>query len=285
MILVTGHTGFVGSALTSAMTDRGIRYRGLSRGTGYDLTRVGAMSELEPASWVVHLAGKVEVPLSWENPEAFYRTNLESTLAVAEFARRTGSSVLLLSSYMYGIPDRLPVDETHPVRPSNPYARSKALAEDILIGFARDFGVPVVILRVFNLFGPGQPTSQLISHILSQAIESDTIAVRDMSPKRDYLWVDDLVNVILKAVDETADGCQIYNVGSGESHSVGEIIDYVTSIVGPRKITCSDQVRPNEIPDCYSDSRKLSQRYGWQPAVSLKAGIETLIKTYSTSIN
>lgn len=285
MILVTGHTGFVGSALTPVLADRSIPYQGLSRRTGHDLESAGAMSDLDPADWVVHLAGMVDVPLSWEEPAAFYRSNMTSTLAVADYARRTGSSVLLLSSYMYGNPDRLPVDETHPVQPSNPYARSKAVAEDIMTGFAEDFGVPVVIFRVFNLYGPGQPESQLISHILTQAMKSDTIAVRDLSPKRDYLWIDDLVGAILKVVEGTVDGCHTYNVGSGKSYSVGDIIDCVTSIVGPRKIICSDQIRPNEIPDCYSDSRKLTERYDWHPTVSLEAGIERLIKMHPPQTN
>jgi nucleoside-diphosphate-sugar epimerase len=285
MIIVTGHTGFIGNALTSVLADRGMTYRGLSRRTGEDLERVGAMSELEPASWVIHLAGRVDVPSSWEDPAAFYRANMASALAVAEYARRTGSNVLMLSSYLYGSPIWLPIDETHPVQPSNPYARSKAVAEEILTGYAQDFGLPVVIFRVFNLYGPGQPTSQLISHILVQAMESDTISVRDLSPKRDYLWIDDLVSAILKVVEETTEGCHIYNVGSGVSHSVGDIIDCVTSISGRRKIICSDQARPNEIPDCYSDSRKLTEHYNWRPTVSLEAGIARLIELYPSQTN
>ena len=281
MILVTGHTGFVGTAFTARLMKKGIRHVGISRATGHDLTQPGSMNKFTslsgPASWIVHLAGKVEVPPSWQDPESYYRTNLASAVSVAEQARKTGASILLLSSYIYGTPQYLPVDESHPVMPSNPYAHSKALSEQILIGFARDFGVPIVILRVFNLFGTGQPESQLISQIVSQALEGATISVRDLTPKRDYLWIDDLVSALLMITDRPGEGCEIYNVGSGISHSVQEIIDSVTSVVGSRQIICSEDVRPNEIPDCVSDSGKLTAQFGWRPRTSLASGITRLL--------
>lgn len=279
MIYITGHSGFVGTALTDRLKRQGTPHRGLARGTGYDLTDLTSLDDLEPGSWIVHLAGMSGVPTSWTDPAAYYLGNLAPILTVAEHARKTGAAVLLLSSYPYGTPHYLPVDEQHPLQPASPYARSKVLAEDILRGFAEDFAVPAVIFRVFNIYGPGQARSQLVSHIVSQALESDTIRVLDLEPKRDYLWIDDLIDAILLAVGAAATGCEIYNVGSGVSHSVRDIINAVTAIVGPRIVECENRPRQNEIPECYSDSRKLSDTYGWLAKTELMTGIASLLNT------
>ena len=260
------------------LSENGDRPIGVSRNNGYDLEDPRSLDELQPASWIVHLAGRVGVPESWNDPAGFYRTNISTTLTVAEYARRTGARVLLLSSYLYGKPKYLPVDETHPLQPSSPYARSKAASEEVLKGFAADYSIPAVILRLFNVYGPGQPETQVIPHIVSQAVRDTSISVRDLTPKRDYVWIGDLIDAIEGVMRAGVEGCETYNVGSGVSHSVQDIIDRVTDIVGAREISSADKERRNEIPDCYADSRKLNALTGWAATTDIGRGLAALLE-------
>jgi nucleoside-diphosphate-sugar epimerase len=115
---------------------------------------------------VFHLAGKAFVPESWQAPHGFYEVNVLGTANVLDFCRRQSASVTLISSYVYGKPLRLPIDEDHPLEPFNPYSHTKILAEEIGRYYAAQFGVPVFIVRPFNVYGPGQDRRFLIPTLI-----------------------------------------------------------------------------------------------------------------------
>src|SRR5207237_1415928 len=148
--------------------------------------------------YVIHLAGKSFVPDSWKDPQEFMRVNAEGTRNVLEFCRKNNIPLIFMSSYVYGIPVRLPIDENHPVTPSNPYAQSKYEAEKICIMYAEKYKIPVTIVRPFNIFGPNQPEHFLIPKIIQQALDvsSTRIELQDLSPRRDYIYMDDLLDAI-----------------------------------------------------------------------------------------
>src|SRR5262245_10352960 len=127
-ILVTGASGFVGRHLTGALRRLGHRVLTHSTSDG-DLARVEPQSE--GVDHVYHLAARSYVPDSWNRPFAFYEVNVLGIVNVLEFCRKNGASLTLLSSYMYGKPDWLPISEDHPLRPFNPYGHSKLLAEEV----------------------------------------------------------------------------------------------------------------------------------------------------------
>ncbi len=281
-IFITGHRGFIGSALMCALRQYDeFEVAGLSRSEGKNLLNFESIADLPRADKIVHLAGAVGVMQSWSQPYETYQNNIIPTLNILEYARIQKVPVIYMSSYVYGIPTYLPIDEAHPINCTNPYASSKRQSEMLCEAYSRDFGIPVTILRPFNIYGPGQPQSSLIPHIINQAKEKHSIKVRDLSPRRDYLYVDDLTDALLKVIFsewEQADS-ETYNLGFGQSYSVQDVINIIMKLIN-RKISVlsAEECRPNEIMDCYSDSQKFSKQFGWKPQTNLMKGITKLLK-------
>lgn len=280
-ILLTGKNGFIGSALIARLEEiNGISIQAISRSNGIDLSRCNYFSKIDDVYEVVHLAGSVGVELGWESPYEMYRNNVLPTLSLLELARQRQIHFTYISSYIYGPPQYLPVDETHPIRCNNPYANSKRQAEMICQSYASDFGVPVTILRLFNIFGPGQSRKNLIPHIIHQATKKNSVTVQNLSPKRDFLYVDDLISALLKVIlsDENREGMDVFNLGYGQSHSVEDVINIVVKKIGKEiPVNVIGRQRPDEVMDCYCDFRKFSSRYGWKPKTSIEAGISKLL--------
>lgn len=278
-VLVTGHTGFIGSALAATLASDG-RYElvGVSRSRGGDLLDEAVLRGVPELGAVVHLAGAVGVMHGWEHPFETFRDNLVPTLNVLECARRRRVPVIFMSSYVYGIPRYLPIDEGHPVQCGNPYARSKRQAELLCEAYAADFEVPVAILRPFNIYGPNQTTDSLIPSLVRQAREERCIRVRDLQPRRDYVHVDDVVDAIVRMIGAVHRGLEYYNLGTGKSHSVREVVDLVLGQLGQAyPVHSSEEPRPNEIGDCTGNSRKIAEKFGWRPRVTLPQGIAALL--------
>lgn len=281
-LLITGHTGFIGQAFLRHMqSENRLEWVGRSFSGGCDLTQAGALDDVGPCDVVLHLASRSGVPAAWQAPDSFYRTNVTATLTVAEYARRTGARIIALSSYMYGEQGNQPIDEATPTSCRNPYAWSKRLAEMVLEGYASDFGTSTTILRLFNLYGEGQPDDWLIPKIIRQALEGDEIQVETLTPKRDFLWIDDLCDALMRAIEQPLSGCNIFNLGFGESHSVREAVEAVCEVIGPRRIVDLGRSRPNEISDCICDSGKFRRTFGWHPHVDFREGISRLVAARS----
>jgi nucleoside-diphosphate-sugar epimerase len=278
-VLVTGHTGFIGSALMAALRcDERYRPMGFSGAQG-DLCDARRLRRWPRVDLIVHLAGTVGVPQGWEHPLEMYRNNTMPTLNVLEMARRQKARVVYVSSYVYGEPRYLPVDESHPVQCESPYARSKRMAEWLCEAYARDFQVPVTILRPFNLYGPGQSVRHLIPQVLSQALRGREIRVKDLRPRRDFLHIDDFTSALLKVLADPPDGCDVYNVGYGRSDSVQDVIGIVLRLLKKRvPVVSTGETRTREIMDCYCSHDKITRRFGWEPEISLDRGLAGMLK-------
>ena len=278
-LLITGHTGFIGGALTSAFRrNSDFQILGASRSNGRNLLDFKSLQGLPKLEKIVHLAGLVGVLQSWRSPLEVYQTNIVSVLNILELARIHQTPVVYVSSYVYGSPEYLPIDEAHPVNCENPYALSKREGELLCEAYFKDFGVPVAILRPFNLYGPGQTREYLIPSMICQAKENDFIQVKDLRPKRDYLYISDMIEALQQVIYSEQRGLEIYNIGSGKSYSVREVIDTVLNLTGRDiPVYCSEERRRNEIMDCYSNSKKFSEKFFWKPQVSLEKGVEQLL--------
>jgi len=277
-LLVTGHTGFIGRAVSARLQENGADWQGVSGRAGFALERAESLDEVSVCDLIIHLAGITDVADSWQRPAYFLRTNYLTTLTALEFARKHNAAMLFVSSYMYGRPHILPIDEAHPVSLENPYAASKHAGEELCRFYAERFSIPVSILRPFNIFGEGQPNHALIPHVLRQALSTNEINVKDLAPKRDYLYLEDFVNAIMSLVNCPPPAFEIYNIGTGRSHSVREVIETVGEILGVKlKINCAEEPRPNEIDDCYADISKFAGGYNWRPTYSLREGLERII--------
>lgn len=274
-ILVTGASGFIGKHLIPRLRAEGHEVFEASARSG-DVAEDSTWKTFPLADVVVHLAAKSFVPDSWEAPGQFLRTNLLGTVAAMEYCRAHDARLVFPSSYMYGDAGRLPIPETATLVAANPYALSKKLAEEACGFFGDRFSINITILRPFNVYGPGQSDTFLIPTIVNQLKAGKDIRVKDLEPRRDYVYVRDVVEAMIRAV--TCDrGFSVFNVGSGESHSVAELIRTIQDVWGTALPVRSDGVRrKDEIMDTVADIAQAEQQLGWKPRFTLRQGLEDL---------
>lgn len=278
-ILVSGASGFIGRALVSRLQSQGREVIPIDSSVG----DIGDEKTLEMVAQpgighVFHLAAKTFVPDSWQEPRQFLRTNVQGTANVLEFCRKSQIPMTYVSAYVYGHPDSLPISENCPVRPSNPYALSKWFGEQLCEFYSKSYGLPVTVVRPFNVFGPGQAEHFLIPAIIAQVLDrGGVIAVKDLLPKRDYVYLEDIVAALL-ATQELPDGYRVFNLGSGVSLSVQQVIDTIQEVARTNKKIVSDQViRNNELMNVVADISCVKAALGWVPAYSFQDGIESII--------
>lgn len=277
-VAITGVTGFIGKALAARLCRDGYLVDGLSSADG-DIATMdldARLSNFRP-NQLIHLAGRTFVPASWSNPLDFYRVNVQGAVNVADYCRRNSVSLVYVSAYVYGAPVCLPIREDSLARPNNPYAQSKLLGEEVCRQYAATYGLPVVILRPFNVYGPGQPLPFLIPTIVNQALHDEVIEVDSLAPRRDYVYIDDLTEAIVLSLGSTQAGVT-YNVGSGQSVSVSEVIKTVLLRSGIDKTVRTRNIeRPNEVMDVVADISRFSADFAWQPRFTLVDGIDAVL--------
>jgi UDP-glucose 4-epimerase len=235
------------------------------------------VSCLPKVSIIIHLAAKTFIPDSFEKPHLYYQNNLLSTINVLEKARRDKAKVIFLSTYIYGAPKYLPVDENHPAQPANPYTQSKVLCEQLCEAYVRDFSIDVVVLRPFNIYGPGQSSHFFIPTIISQ-IDNDIINLQDSEPKRDYIFIKDLIDVIIICIKNKMNGLEVFNVGSGISYSVKEVVSKIVELSESKaEINYSGIKRKGEVVDCVASIEKLFKRFGWKPNTMIDEGLGQIL--------
>ena len=144
--------------------------------------------------------------------------------------------------------------------------------------YHREFGVQITILRPFNIYGPGQPDRFLVPNIFRQLLDplKDSVEVATLEPKRDFLFVDDIIKAIIKTI-EPLKKFAVYNVGSGSSHSVKEVIELAMKVTGIKKnIITTGVLRPNEVMDTVADISAIKNDLRWAPDTSLENGFKLL---------
>jgi nucleoside-diphosphate-sugar epimerase len=198
---------------------------------------------------------------------------------VLEFCRMRSIPLVYMSAYLYGRPLKLPISEDDAIRPNNPYAHSKYLAEQLCEFYAHEFGVKTIILRPFNIFGPGQSEQFLVPLIIRQALERNEIKVKTLSPKRDYIYLDDVIDAAILAMKLVREPFAVYNIGSGYSASVLSVIRCVMEVMGTDlSVVSEDEARRNEINDVFADISRANRELGWYPRYSLADGIRKTIE-------
>jgi nucleoside-diphosphate-sugar epimerase len=208
----------------------------------------------------------------------FYEVNVVGTVNVLEFCRRRSIPLTFVSSYVYGVPKWLPIDERHPVEAFNPYSHTKILAEETVRYYATQFGIQASIVRPFNVYGPGQNDRFLIPTLIGQALDPlcDCITVRDPRPRRDYVHVDDVVSLIMATM--AAPAGDVYNAGSGVSVSIETLVATINArLPSPKALASMDKVRASEVLDVVADIGKARRELGWEPRVTLEEGLNGAI--------
>lgn len=276
-VAVAGSDGFVGAKVCEQLEAKGHEVIRIDITRGFDLCDRTIIDKIDSSDCFVHLANLVYVPSSYAEPEKYYRINYLTTLNALEICRKYNARLVYASSYIYGPPQYLPVDERHPICPFNPYAQTKVICEKLCEGYHRDFKVKVSILRPFNIYGVGQKGKLLIPEIIGQLKEgNDTIELKASSPRRDYINVIDVAGAFVACTEDTND-FNVYNVCSGESVSVRELTEVINKHLQKKvQFNFSEQARPNEVDESRGSCEKLKS-IGWKQTITLDDGIKTLL--------
>jgi NAD dependent epimerase/dehydratase len=313
-VLVTGADGFMGSHLVERLLADGVRVRAFclynSNGARGWLDDVPAASGLEvvlgdvrdgrfveeacrDVEVVYHLAALIAIPYSYQAPQSFVETNVTGTLNVLEAARRAGCRRLIhaSTSEVYGTAETLPIRETHPLKAQSPYSASKIAADKLCEAYAATYGVPVVVVRPFNTYGPRQSTRAVLPTILTQLLAgTDELRLGSLEPRRDLTFVADTVDGFVRAgTQEDLRPGEVVHLGTGEAVSVRELAERAMAVVGHRARLVRDagRVRPqeSEVMALVSDPALAAQRLGWRPRISLDEGLRRTAEWFRTRLD
>jgi nucleoside-diphosphate-sugar epimerase len=206
------------------------------------------------------------------------------TAAVLEACRRGGVRrvVYLSSAEVYGMPTENPVTESHPLRPRSPYGAAKAGAERFVEVFAAAYGLEAIILRPFSIFGPGLSRVSLIGGLLHQALHEPKILVGDQRPVRDYCFVDDVADAVLRACAAPVAGLGVFNLASGVGTSVGQVVRGVLEAAGRTLPVQTDpaRLRPagTDILNLIGSVEAARGGLGWTATTSLVDGLRKTLR-------
>lgn len=303
---MTGAGGFIGSHLVEELCSRGVKVRALCRYTSRaslgwldglapeyaELTELefGDIRDAEQMRRVVdgcdtvfHLAALIGIPYSYVGPRQNLETNAVGTLNLLEAARAAGVSrfVQISSSEVYGSAQYVPMDEAHPLVGQSPYAATKIAADQLTISYARSFGLPTVIVRPFNTFGPRQSLRAVIPTVIAQSLFSDRIKLGSLNTSRDFTFVRDTARGMIAAAATTGFEGEVFNLGTGEDISIGDLVEKIQELVGSDLPIESSvgRVRPveSEVDRLRSDPSKARTQLGWSSEFSLAQGLQATI--------
>lgn len=294
--IVTGGAGFIGSHLVDALLESGhevIVLDNFSTGRKENLHHVMDRIKLvecdlavpdkwveyfADVDWVFHLAALADIVPSIQKPESYFRANVDGTFNVLQASNVANVKrfIYAASSSCYGIPDQYPTKETAEIRPQYPYALTKRMGEELVMHWAQVYKLPAISTRFFNVYGTRSRTSGTYGAVfgvfLAQKLAGNPLTVvGDGTQTRDFTYVTDVARALIAAVKSNKSG-EIYNIGSGRSVSVNELVD----LIGGEKIHIPK--RPGE-PDCtFADIEKIKTELGWEPEVPIKEGVEKVIE-------
>ena len=294
--IVTGGAGFIGSHLVDKLLDMGhevIVLDNFSTGRKENLSHVDGgiqlvecdlsvkgdwIKEFNGVDWVFHLASLADIVPSIQNPEGYFRSNVDATFYILEAARHANVKrfVYSASSSCYGVPDQYPTPEESDIRPQYPYALAKRMGEELVEHWAQLYNLPAISLRFFNVYGTRSRTSGTYGAVfgvfLAQKLANKPYTiVGDGNQTRDFTYVTDIVSALIAAAKSNLSN-KIYNVGSDTTVSINKIV----YLLGGDKVNIPK--RPGE-PDCtYADISKIKDDLGWMPSISIEEGVEKILK-------
>jgi UDP-glucose 4-epimerase len=229
---------------------------------------------------IFHLAALIGIPYSYVAPTHYVSVNISGTVNVLEAAKESGARVIHTStSETYGTAQYTPIDEKHPLVGQSPYSASKISADKMAESYHRAFGIPVVIVRPFNTYGPKQSARAVIPTIMSQLASGyDKIELGSLSPVRDLTYVEDTVRGFLCAASSKEAIGDTINLGYGMGVSIGELAEKIIEISGKNAAVASkeERIRPDasEVMELISDNSKAKEILNWEPEVTLEDGLQ-----------
>jgi UDP-glucose 4-epimerase len=292
-VLVTGGAGFIGGALLAAIQkENDVRvldhfsttspqsipdgitvYDGDIRDT--DLVSA-AMADVDI---VFHLAARVSVPESVRDPRRTHSVNITGTVNVLQQARANDARVVFASSAaVYGDRSNIPIDEDAPTDPGSPYGISKLAADHYVRVFSDLYGLPTVVLRFFNVYGPPlEEGSGVVSIFVERALAGDTLLVDgDGEQSRDFIHIQDVVQALLLAAQTGGVG-SAYNVGTGDHVTIERLASVVQELAPSDPPIEHTDPRSGDVNKSCADISRAVDKLGFEPTVSLRDGLATMV--------
>jgi GDP-4-dehydro-6-deoxy-D-mannose reductase len=308
-VLITGITGFVGSHMAECALAEGAQVFGSTRWRSKtdniehlrskvtfiesdlrDLSSVRALLEISVPDYVVHLAAQSFVGVSWHAPAETLTTNIISQVNLLEALRGLKMSPRFLaagSSEEYGLvlEGELPIKETNPLRPLSPYAVSKVTQDMMAYQYFKSYGLPIVRTRAFNHEGPRRGDVFVTSNFARQVAEIEAgmrepvVYVGDLTPRRDYSDVRDIVRGYWLLLERGEPG-EVYNLCSGRSWSIQQVLDFVLNLSTVKGITVKTdpaRLRPSDVMILEGDPTKMHKATGWKVEIPFERTLTELL--------
>ncbi|MEY4591823.1 MAG: hypothetical protein RIR18_718 [Pseudomonadota bacterium] len=303
-ILVTGADGFIGSHLTEALVRAGYEVKAFVLYNSFNswgwLDRCsddvrgrfevfagdirdpnGVREAMKGCEAVLHLAALIAIPYSYHSPDTYVDTNIKGTLNVLQAARDLGVRrvVHTSTSEVYGTARFVPITESHPLQGQSPYSASKIGADQLAFSFYASFGLPVVIARPFNTYGPRQSARAVIPTIITQIANGKRqICLGAVSPTRDFNYVQDTVRGFIAALESEKGLGEAVNFGSNFEISVGDTALLIAEAMGVdiEIVTDEARMRPekSEVERLWAENAKAAELFGWRPAYGGREGFK-----------
>ncbi len=309
-ILVTGVAGFIGSHLAEALLNRGdfvfgmdnfdpfypekIKRKNLETSLKHSGFKFYQESILDPKALrlifeengithVVHLAAKAGVRPSIAEPLAYQKCNIEGTNNILEAMRHFDVNKLVFasSSSVYGNNKKIPFSETDNVdNPISPYAATKKAGELICHTYHHLFGMNIFALRFFTVYGPRQRPEMAI-HKFTRAIDrNEPVDVYGFGePKRDYTYIDDIIQGVLSAIDRVK-GYEIINLGESQTILTSDLISEIEEALGKKAIRRDLPMQPGDVIQTFAEVDKAKKLLDYQPSTSISEGLRKFINWY-----
>jgi NAD dependent epimerase/dehydratase len=318
-ILVTGADGFIGSHLTEALVLQGYDVRAFvlynSFGTWGWLDQAsddvkssidlfagdirdphGVRKAMLGCDAVLHLAALIAIPYSYHSPDTYVETNIKGTLNILQAAREFGVSRVIhtSTSEVYGTARFVPITEEHPLQGQSPYSASKIAADQLAYSFYASFGVPVVVARPFNTYGPRQSARAVIPSIITQIANGNRrLKLGALHPTRDFNYVADTVGAFIAALRSSEGLGEVVNFGSNFEISVSDTVNLIAEVMGVEVEVETDAVRlrpeKSEVERLWADNRKAFDLFGWCPSYAgregFRRGLGETIEWFSDKAN
>jgi len=310
--LVTGADGFIGSHLVDLLLSQGIKVRALSQYNSFnnwgwlegnthpnlevvcgdvrDSTFCQHISR--DVDTIFHLAALIAIPYSYIAPESYVDTNITGTLNMCQAAKNNGIERLIVTSTseVYGTARYVPIDENHPRQPQSPYSATKIGADAIAKSFYNAFNLPVVIARPFNTYGPRQSARAIIPTIISQiACGADEIKVGDLTPTRDFNFVEDTCRGFLALAQTDGIEGEEINIATGTEVSMADTLKLIAELMHSdvRYVVDPQRLRPanSEVFRLCGDNAKITGLTDWRPRVTLRDGLQKTIAWFSQPVH